>query len=90
MIGGRDYIASKQYRLAWTDAAAKMRNLTLPGTCFSYSFVERDAQAGFDKFWLTLGTSVSECIRHAVSLAQDAAKHVSDRNAAEQKAAADG
>lgn len=84
-MGTREALGSQQYRLAWTDAASQMRKLSLPGTGFSYAFAERDAKAIFDRFWLTLGTTVYECICRAVAQVQDEAKRVSSRNADDAK-----
>lgn len=53
------------YKLAWTEAAGRMRRLSQPGMGWSFGMAEREAKLVFDRLWLVPDVTMAECIHGA-------------------------
>lgn len=58
----RGPLGGNLFKLAWTEAAGRMRRLEQPGLGWSFGMAEREGKLVFDREWAKPANTAAECI----------------------------
>lgn len=86
----RGPLGSNTYKLAWTEAAGRMRRLEQPGLGWSFGMAEREGKLVFDREWANVRNNSIECIHAACQHVWSEGRKVFSGNQDKRKGGGDG